>query len=329
MDDFTITGLYQTIIERTDDIDGWLFRQKPDDYAALLAARAEKMKPVIDEAWLLLAAITPFCAENPEAKAIRAIAEKIEIAIYVEKSVADFLQAPAQNGEMLKLEGALKAQRHLAGASRVYRYLVWHRRTFPATAALQENGVAAVLRVRNESHNLRAALPVLLTYFDEIVVVDHNSSDDTYAYVAGLDHPKIKLFHYAQETAPAGEFYAYERQNGKGSLADYYNFAFAQATAAYVCKWDADMYPLPTLGGLIDAVRKGEYDYFYIDGVDCLGYHTCNAEARIFKRAGGFHYFDEHYFENLDVGGKNLRVGNLDTPVYLHMKQDALLKMKS
>lgn len=327
MSSLDVFEIYRSIITQFESIDSWMFQQDVSEYPALLVARMEKIKPVVDWAEQALVRIAPFCEDLPhdvEAQANREIFFGIRTALDVERCIAGYLQRPSQEEELVRLNADLHAKTHYKSAERIYHCLAWRRRTLPTVASVQENGIAAVLRVKNGSVHLRAMLPTLTAYFDEIIFVDHDSTDDTYDYIAGLNHPKIKSFRYFARTAQAGQFYARDRQDGEGSLADYYNFAFDQATAAFVCKWDADMYPLPSLKDLLDQVRKAQVDIVDFTGLDCFGYQSCNHEPRLYRRSLGLRYVDVPFYESLEIKGDNLRRAKLDAPVYLHMKRSPL-----
>lgn len=325
MDSLEIEALYKSVIDCFGEVDHWVFQQGACDDADFLVARETKIRPMVEGALQALARVAPFCKPDNSAGGIAFGAdERIKSILAAESWIAAFLKGPTKAEQLEELAKQFWIAGNYCVANRIYRYLTWRNTLSSATKTPQENGISAVLRVKNEAVNLRAILPFLLAYFDEVVVVDHNSTDDTYAYVESLKSQKIKLARYSAVTARAGEFYESERRSGKGSLADYYNFAFAQATCAYVCKWDADMYPLLTLKPLLKSIRANRPDIVKIGGMDCFGYLSCTHEERIYKKSLNLRYVDKSCFEALEIP-QGIKIERIQEPVYLHMKRDPLL----
>ena len=83
----------------------------------------------------------------------------------------------------------------------------------------KQPGVSAMIRIKNEEDNIYNVLISIRNCFDEIVVIDNNSSDNTIAEInrAVNDHPileaKLKLHHYKFAIARCGLDNFKEQQN--------------------------------------------------------------------------------------------------------------------
>jgi glycosyltransferase involved in cell wall biosynthesis len=108
------------------------------------------------------------------------------------------------------------------------------------------SGVSAMVRVRNEgqkiSHCLRSILPV----FDEIILVDNASDDDTVAIAQDVmaredAEGKIRLLSYPHQLARFGPEHASTPDDSLHSAVYYTNWALSHCSCRYVCKWDGDM----------------------------------------------------------------------------------------
>ena len=117
---------------------------------------------------------------------------------------------------------------------------------FTLTAATKPEGVSAMLRVKNEENFIINCIKSIVDIFDEIVVVDNNSSDQTIALLSSyieeekLSH-KVKIYHYPFEIAKCGKEHSATKENSVSSLSYYYNWCISKCTLHSVVKWDADM----------------------------------------------------------------------------------------
>lgn len=117
---------------------------------------------------------------------------------------------------------------------------------WPRDAAGLDRGVTAVLRVRNEAHNLPWTLPPLLRSGFRIVVVD-NGSDDGTADVArrvAQEHDaadRVEVTAYPFRISRCGDEHLQTHERSVHSLAHFYNWSFAHVRTAYSLKWDGDM----------------------------------------------------------------------------------------
>ena len=116
---------------------------------------------------------------------------------------------------------------------------------------IKEKGISAMLRVKNEEYNIKRVLLDCLKVFDEIIVIDNNSSDKTLSIVADvqLDTPKaagkIKVYSYPFDVARCGLDNYLCSEDSVHSLAYFYNFCLSKCQFSHVFKWDGDMF-LPT-----------------------------------------------------------------------------------
>ncbi|QNI83045.1 glycosyl transferase 2 family protein [Synechococcus sp. RS9907] len=116
------------------------------------------------------------------------------------------------------------------------------------TTVAKEPGISAMIRLKNEEDNIYNVLNSIKNCFDEIVIVDNDSADNTISEIkrAVNDHPllkaKIKLHHYKFNIARCGLDNFIEPQNSPNSLASFYNYSLKKCNFSKVCKWDGDMF---------------------------------------------------------------------------------------
>lgn len=117
---------------------------------------------------------------------------------------------------------------------------------FVLAAGAKRPGVSAMLRVKDEETRIVACLESIYDLFEEIVVIDNNSLDDTLELVlqfsANRDpESKIRVEHYPFAISRCGTENEETPANSVHSLAYYYNWCLSRCNRTYVCKWDADM----------------------------------------------------------------------------------------
>ena len=109
------------------------------------------------------------------------------------------------------------------------------------------HGISAMIRIKNEGSNIYNVLTSIKNCFDEIVVIDNNSSDNTISEIdrATKDFSilknKLKLYHYKFEISKCGIDNFREPQNSPNSLASFYNYSLKKCSFSKICKWDGDM----------------------------------------------------------------------------------------
>ncbi len=108
--------------------------------------------------------------------------------------------------------------------------------------------ISAMLRVKNEAKNIENVINYCLLMFDEVVVVDNMSTDETVSIVESFieQNPKglgerVKLYRYPFEVRRCGQENFDCPENSIHSLAYFYNYALSKCSCSYVFKWDGDM----------------------------------------------------------------------------------------
>ena len=116
------------------------------------------------------------------------------------------------------------------------------------TTVAKQPGISAMIRLKNEEDNIYNVLNSIKNCFDEIVIVDNDSTDNTISEIkrAVNDHPllkaKTKLHHYKFKIARCGIDNFIEPQNSPNSLASFYNYSLKKCNFSKICKWDGDMF---------------------------------------------------------------------------------------
>jgi glycosyltransferase involved in cell wall biosynthesis len=105
-----------------------------------------------------------------------------------------------------------------------------------------KEGISFIIRARNEEQNIRECLYSILDIADEIIFVDHLSTDNTLKIALELSkrYDKIKVFKYTQEIPKPGVNYTENIKKIGNSISNYYNFCLSKATRNNIIKWDAD-----------------------------------------------------------------------------------------
>jgi GR25 family glycosyltransferase involved in LPS biosynthesis len=109
-----------------------------------------------------------------------------------------------------------------------------------------KSGISFIIRARNEEINIENCIKKIVDIADEIIFVDHLSTDKTYELVKNLSlkYNNIKVFKYKNEIPRPGEKY-HEKINLIGdSIANYYNFCLSKSTMNNIIKWDGDFIPI-------------------------------------------------------------------------------------
>jgi len=117
---------------------------------------------------------------------------------------------------------------------------------FSHSGSGKKKGISVMLRVKNEQRNIQRCLESIVDVFDEIVVIDNNSTDKTMEIVINLCKQvkyktKLKLVNYPYSIARCGRDHSQTPDNSVHSLVYYYNWCLSQCDCSVVCKWDADM----------------------------------------------------------------------------------------
>lgn len=112
-------------------------------------------------------------------------------------------------------------------------------------------GISAYMRIKNEQQFVRLCIESHLPFYDEIIAVYNDCTDNTESILLDLQrqHPtKIKVFHYLPKVywVCTPEHKAMNRTtNNVHSAANYSNFAVSKCTYSIATKLDADHLAIP------------------------------------------------------------------------------------
>ena len=177
-----------------------------------------------------------------------------------------------------------------------------------------KKGVSFIIRARDEEVNVSACLENISNIADEIIFVDHLSTDNTYkiAFELSKKHSNIKVFKYKNEVPRPGDNYNKNISVIGNSISNYYNFCLTKATKYNVIKWDADFLPnTKNLMNMIDSLDlKNREDKFslwftgetmFIDnGLSYINKNSYYDEYRAFSLLNGVKWEDAIRCEHID-----------------------------
>ncbi|AFZ47933.1 glycosyl transferase family 2 [Cyanobacterium stanieri PCC 7202] len=109
-----------------------------------------------------------------------------------------------------------------------------------------KKGVSAFIRMKNEEQKIYYCLKSIIDVFDEIIVIDNQSSDHSLKIVTDFKQEydinnKIKIFNYPFRVARCGDENESTPENSIHSRAYYDNYALSQCSFKFAFRWDADM----------------------------------------------------------------------------------------
>ncbi len=121
-------------------------------------------------------------------------------------------------------------------------------------------GISAYMRIKNEEQFVRLAIESHLPFYDEIVAVYNDCTDNTEEILLELQaqHPdKIKVFHYLPKVHPIGtKEHAQMPDDSVHGMANYYNYALSKTMYNTATKLDADHLAIPCkLAPVIKQIR--------------------------------------------------------------------------
>ena len=184
----------------------------------------------------------------------------------------------------------------------------------------KDKGISAMLRVKNEQRYIKRCIESIIDLFDEIVIIDNNSQDETLTIINNMTKlekytTKLKIYSYPHEIARCGEQHASVDSNSVHSLAYYYNWCLSHCRYSMVCKWDADMivatenkhqYMLRDFfkqqvenEKLCMGVLKAQTVYYDSENHAYLGKNEINEEVRIFPNLSEVHFVKSKDWELL------------------------------
>ena len=188
---------------------------------------------------------------------------------------------------------------------------------FRLMANHRQQGVSAMLRVKNEESKIYHCLKSIYNVFDEIVLVDNGSTDRTLQIVrefktAADKDEKIKIYFYPFDIARCGDEHYGTPENSVHNLAYYYNWTLSKCSRSYVCKWDGDMVlrrdVRESFRGFLERIQKsrkmcwaiyGQAVYRDLASNHFLARGEINGEIRIFPNGLNPRFYKMDLFEVL------------------------------
>jgi len=121
-------------------------------------------------------------------------------------------------------------------------------------------GISAYMRIKNGAEFLRLSIESHLPFYDEIVAVYNDCTDDTEEILLQLQaqHPdKIRVFHYLPKVAKmCSDEHRQTPTDSVHSLANYYNYALAKTRYSVAAKLDDDHLAIScNLAPLVERIR--------------------------------------------------------------------------
>ena len=128
-------------------------------------------------------------------------------------------------------------------------------------------GISAYMRIKNEEQFVKLAIESHLPFYDEIIAVYNDCTDNTEAILLALQqqHPgKLKVFHYLPKVHPirTPEHAAMVgHDDDVHSLANYYNYALSKCAYSFAAKLDGDHLAIPhKFTAITKTIRKAIAD---------------------------------------------------------------------
>ena len=195
-----------------------------------------------------------------------------------------------------------------------------HEYDFTLLSDNKDKGISAMLRVKNEQRYIKRCIESIIDLFDEIVIIDNNSQDDTLTIIktmAKLEKytTKLKIYSYPHEIARCGKQHATVDANSVHSLAYFYNWCLSHCRYSMVCKWDADMLVIPEIKHqymlrsffkqqienekLSMGIFKAQTVYYDNEDDAYLAKNEINEEVRIFPNLSEVHFVKSDDWELL------------------------------
>lgn len=177
-------------------------------------------------------------------------------------------------------------------------------------------GVSAMLRIKNEATKIERCILSIHDLFDEVIVVNNGSTDDTRALVEGLIAsgrcPGVRLFDYPFVLSRCGAENADTAGDSVHSLTYYSNWSISHCSRRWVFKWDGDMF-LPSAmrepmrralarirtGGLKLWNVKGQTVYIDRSGQAWAARGEVNQEEMCFPNSPFVHFQKQQLWERL------------------------------
>lgn len=140
-------------------------------------------------------------------------------------------------------------------------------------------GISAYMRIKNEAQFVRLAIKSHLPFYDEIIAVYNDCTDNTENILLDLQakHPdKIKAFHYLPKVHPiCTQEHKETPTESVHSIANYCNYALSKCAYSVATKLDADHLSIPkNLARLVQTIRAdikaGKQKFYYFSGINLV-----------------------------------------------------------
>ena len=170
-------------------------------------------------------------------------------------------------------------------------------------------GISAYMRIKNEEQLIRLAIESHLPFYDEIIAVYNDCSDNTEAILLALQqqHPaKIKTFHYLPKVHWVGTPEHADmvgRDDDVHSVANYSNYAVSKCTYSIATKLDADHLAIPhTLEPALKKIRAefsaGADKIFLFSGLNVI--RNESGDLGMVQNSEPFVGNGDHYYHRID-----------------------------
>lgn len=126
-------------------------------------------------------------------------------------------------------------------------------------------GISAFMRIRNGADFLEASIRTHIAFYDEIVAVYNQCTDETpdiLSRLAAEYGPKLRVFHYLPSVSPPGsDGHANTPGDAPASMVTYSNFALATTRYQWAVKLDDDHLAIPeAVSRMVGDIREGRAD---------------------------------------------------------------------
>lgn len=183
-------------------------------------------------------------------------------------------------------------------------------------ASQHSPGISAMLRVKNEEKKITPCLESIKDIFDEIIIVNNNSTDKTKELIKDFINTNktknIKLWDYPINVSRCGKDNESTPEHSIHSLAYFYNWCLSKCTKKWVFKWDGDMV-LPKSSStdalkILDRIKttglrlwniRGQTVYLDSGGTPWASLEEINHEEMCFPNNSAIHYKKEKNWERL------------------------------
>ena len=183
------------------------------------------------------------------------------------------------------------------------KLLLGHKRLRP--------GLTALIRAKNSERFIVQSIASIIDLVDEVVAVENNSTDDTWAVLFNLSkkYSNLRVYKYSIEIPAAGEMHANAVAAGDiNTLGTYYNWCLSKVNTSNVLKWDADFIAIrKNLAELIETYNLRES--WSNVSIWCTGVTSFNGrflridsyydEYRVFSNAAGAQWTNYRWCETI------------------------------